>query len=697
MNLKDKIHFGSLAIVFSFLIVGLVVSTGGYRSKLSDRTELAQELREADRAVAGAQRSEAEFESVEASLAAVEQNGGSIQEAVAEDASKAENVVPDSAANDIVASPRIASDAAEEDEEEPAYLVHAEEISRDTVPVSTVLASIEEAETEIILPGKFGPMKPRTPVTVSFIVDPGRAKNLLLQFTASPVKVYINDVLFYSGGEELSYPRILKDPPTELLTLPLPDTDQDVNVRMELLSPVNTDRLTLFAPQVGTEEAIFMSLLKSAGLPLLLSLMFLVSGLMMILLSLGFLKIENHGVFLRLPGIFAMCTGFWLFGGNNLAIFLLRQPSLLHILSYAGMYSMPIPLFLFSIKLLSLEELKLLRIATYFLETCVFFTFFLQLTGLVPFAASSMVFAPMLFISLAVLTGIVLKETLSEHDQVSLYYFFALLILLLSIVMYWFGTVHLLSGPLTLIYELGVVVFLVLMILIASLKMQYFYSLKGQNAKLQDELRLMEKVIDAQKARNRMLVEHANSVKEQRHDLRHHLNVMKVMLDEGKPEELSAYLENLTAQIPVDRSVTYCDHEIANALLSYYASLAAAEKIQLEIHAQIPGKTSEISDDSLCVIIGNLLENAVESCRRMHDGKRFIQFNTKAQGDLLFIAQDNSYEKEPSKKDGYFISSKRDEVGTGLLSVQSVAERYGGKAYFEAKDGRFRSEVYVHM
>ena len=81
----------------------------------------------------------------------------------------------------------------------------------------------------------------------------------------------------------------------------------------------------------------------------------------------------------------------------------------------------------------------------------------------------------------------------------------------------------------------------------------------------------------------------------------------------------------------------------------------------------------------------------------MHDGKRFIQFNTKAQGDLLFIAQDNSYEKEPSKKDGYFISSKRDEVGTGLLSVQSVAERYGGKAYFEAKDGRFRSEVYVHM
>ena len=81
----------------------------------------------------------------------------------------------------------------------------------------------------------------------------------------------------------------------------------------------------------------------------------------------------------------------------------------------------------------------------------------------------------------------------------------------------------------------------------------------------------------------------------------------------------------------------------------------------------------------------------------MTGGRRFIRFNTKAQGNMLFIAQDNSYEKEPAKREGYFLSSKRDEVGTGLLSVQSVAERYGGKAYFEAKDGRFRSEVYVHM
>ena len=682
---KDRLYFGSLAVIISFLIFALIISSGGYRQAPTDRVQLAAELHDADRAVAGVHRGPEEGQGSGEALSVAEGSAGG-----RETGTSVEALPPVAAVQ--TAEPE---DAAEE--EDPPTLLHAEELSRETFPVRTVLASRDGQEKEINLPDRFGPLPEGTPVTLTFQVIPGRARDILMKFAGTPCQVYINEVLFYEGGAPGTFPSMLKDPPAELLSLPLPDTDLPVDVRIELTSPSSSKNLMLFSPVVGTEEAILRHLLKTSGISLILAMVFLISGVFLMILSIGFLVTENRGTLLRLSGLFALCAGIWLFSGNDLALFLIRQPALMHLASYIGMYFLTIPLYLFSIRLLDLDDSRVLKICLAALQLGAALGLLLQVTGTVPFSRSSYFFAGLIFASLSVLTGFVLKEALSGHDTVNICFFFSLLILLLSMLLYWFGAVRNVSGQLSLVYEAGFILFFVLMLLISSKKMGSLYSLKAQNVRLQDELRLMEKVIDAQKARNRMLVEHANAVKEQRHDLRHHLNVMKVLLDEGKPEELSSYLDNLTSQIPVDRSVTYCDHEVANALLSYYASLAAAEKIQLEIHAQIPDRTPEISDDSLCVIIGNLLENAVESCRRMTGGRRFIRFNTKAQGDMLFIAQDNSYEKEPAKREGYFLSSKRDEVGTGLLSVQSVAERYGGKAYFEAKDGRFRSEVYVHM
>ncbi|MGP1411121.1 MAG: GHKL domain-containing protein [Peptoanaerobacter stomatis] len=40
-------------------------------------------------------------------------------------------------------------------------------------------------------------------------------------------------------------------------------------------------------------------------------------------------------------------------------------------------------------------------------------------------------------------------------------------------------------------------------------------------------------------------------------------------------------------------------------------------------------------------------------------------------------------------------STKRNDFGIGLSSVQSVARKYNGDAKFEDKDGYFQSSVYM--
>lgn len=62
---------------------------------------------------------------------------------------------------------------------------------------------------------------------------------------------------------------------------------------------------------------------------------------------------------------------------------------------------------------------------------------------------------------------------------------------------------------------------------------------------------------------------------------------------------------------------------------------------------------------------------------------------------MLVITMDNSYDGNFVSVNGRFRSTKRNDFGIGLSSVQSVARKYNGDAKFEDKDGYFQSSVYM--
>ena len=218
-----------------------------------------------------------------------------------------------------------------------------------------------------------------------------------------------------------------------------------------------------------------------------------------------------------------------------------------------------------------------------------------------------------------------------------------------------------------------------------------------RSKEMQLEIDVLERSIDAQKEKNNLLLEHEEEVRRQRHDLRQHLSVILSSLEAGRHEEIKAYVRELTERIPVSRDVTWCDHPVANALLSYYVSSAEAEDVQCEVRAQIPANLPHVSDGDLCVLIGNLLENAVEACQRMKEGPKKLTFMARVQGELLALTVDNTYDGKVCFYRGKRLSSKRDAPGTGLQSVASVARRHGGEAVFESGGTTFRSSVYIRI
>ena len=209
------------------------------------------------------------------------------------------------------------------------------------------------------------------------------------------------------------------------------------------------------------------------------------------------------------------------------------------------------------------------------------------------------------------------------------------------------------------------------------------------------ESRLMETQIAEQKKHSQLMVEHMAELRRQRHDLRHQLTAIRGLAGDTNPQ-LSKYIDDLLDTIPAAPQ-EYCENQAVNAIVSHYAALCREQGIETDIRLSVPTRTEQTTDAELCVIFGNLIENALEACGRMTEGKKFIHLGSRVDMGLLTIIMDNSFHGQFKQEHGKYFSSKRDDFGVGLSSIQAVARKRGGDARFETDGNVFHSSVYMQI
>ena len=204
---------------------------------------------------------------------------------------------------------------------------------------------------------------------------------------------------------------------------------------------------------------------------------------------------------------------------------------------------------------------------------------------------------------------------------------------------------------------------------------------------------MMEMQIDEQKKQNNIIMQSAEQIKRQKHDLHHKLTVIKSLTDS---QELNNYIDTLIKQIPTTIK-NYCENSAVNAIISHYMSICDKENIDFEVKLIVPKDNKNITDSDLCVIFGNLLENAVEACQRMTEGYKFIKLKSSLHYDILTITMDNSFNGIIKKEKDKFYSSKRNSFGIGLYSIQTVASKTQGNVNFNYNKNLFFSSVCIKL
>lgn len=188
-------------------------------------------------------------------------------------------------------------------------------------------------------------------------------------------------------------------------------------------------------------------------------------------------------------------------------------------------------------------------------------------------------------------------------------------------------------------------------------------------------------------------------VRDVRHGMRNHLLVIRAYAEKGEMDKLKKYVENLIEDGGLESSWSVdTGNIVTDSLVGYWKRAAENEGIRFESELRIPIEMPFRGAD-ISLIMGNLLENAVEGARET-DGKRYIRLKIQYNRKNLLITVENSYKGNLKRgKDGELRTTKTDVAnhGIGIPSVRRAVEKYHGiVSVDDTRKGRFLIRVVLY-
>lgn len=219
-------------------------------------------------------------------------------------------------------------------------------------------------------------------------------------------------------------------------------------------------------------------------------------------------------------------------------------------------------------------------------------------------------------------------------------------------------------------------------------------SLARQNAEMQ-ALALREKYA----VENMEIMRQSQEeTRRQRHELRHHMLALEEMLSRDQKDRAADYVRSLRESAAALPSGVYADNLVINAIAGHYLNMAKAKGIQVDTDI----KTADVlplKDEDLCVLLTNILENALEACCAAQEKQeRYIILKISANREHLALTCENSTDTlSILPKDDVIPSSKPDaqEHGYDIPAIRRIVERYYGLLKLSNHDGCFTVKVSI--
>lgn len=181
-----------------------------------------------------------------------------------------------------------------------------------------------------------------------------------------------------------------------------------------------------------------------------------------------------------------------------------------------------------------------------------------------------------------------------------------------------------------------------------------------------------------------------------RHDMKHHLNELSIIAAQNQDREVINYIQDMYTYFGNPHEYMKSGNNEVDSLINYMLNKAESvlEKVDYEIN--VP-KELEIRLFDLTIIIGNLLENAIDAAKDSKE--KWIEVCVNFEQGMLFIRIRNSYGNAVQKQGDIYITTKKktQEHGIGLQNVRKVVDSYKGEMQISDQNNIFEVKLILYM
>lgn len=200
-----------------------------------------------------------------------------------------------------------------------------------------------------------------------------------------------------------------------------------------------------------------------------------------------------------------------------------------------------------------------------------------------------------------------------------------------------------------------------------------------------------------------MMEEQYGRMERLRHDMKNHMLVLENLVQNKSWEQAGDYLRELAEAGSIKAEDEVTGSLVLDALLYHKRKEALAENIRWQCDVRVP-KDCPVKGTDLCIIVGNILDNALEACLRLRKAEEpFIKVYMETIKKCLFLEVQNSMNADERQEDGGSLKRGRSqkenpwEHGLGLGNMKAAAAKYNGAVHMEAENGIFTISVLLPL
>lgn len=240
---------------------------------------------------------------------------------------------------------------------------------------------------------------------------------------------------------------------------------------------------------------------------------------------------------------------------------------------------------------------------------------------------------------------------------------------------------------------------ILVILVVTNILLLIIYELIFREIKVKNEYSKFQQQFELRKEHNKEIEILADNTRRLNHNIKNYFIAIHDYATKGDYDKIQSYVSDVLNEQIINK-------EIANSGMTAIDSIINVKSIEIEnlninfkLKMDIP-ELSMFNESDLSVMLGCMLDNAIESNLSVDEDKRFINLNiTFTETYLLIVCVNANNKKINVRKNGLISSTKVDKKnhGYGLKSIKNICEKYDGKMNIEFDETSFTTKCILIM